>query len=706
MRNAEKHVAQGKIRAAITEYRSVVDHDPRDITTLNMLGDLYVKNSEKKEAVECYLKVADHFSTQGFAQKAIAIYNKITKLQPDSVEVSAKLAELYKVKGALNEARSHYVSLADHYERSGRRIEALSMWKQIAQLDPNDCDVCINLANSYVREGQPDEAVEAFVEAGNRLSRAGRFEDAAKIMMRGLEVRDNELRLLTGVVNAYSEIGGWEKAVSLLDEILENEPYNRDALYLLIDCHLKDSNAEGAEKAVTRLIELEPANYPKLLDLVKLYIDKFDLDAAARLLTMCSEFLLAAGDGDECHKWIKEILERRPDHVPTLRLLVRYTSWAKEEDNYRTALDRMAKAAKMSGLYEDEYFALKQIVNVRPHDVASLERLHVLKAEHNFDEEEEKPVESGRDAHNAADLNSDTDESFTSSQGDEDCNDVEALAGDGSEDVASEEFVDPEVIDGTGDTVTSVSHADEQRLSRELESIDFYVDNGYKDLADKALTELENEFGHMDEIAALRAKMNGAEDAAEVENDVIEVELGNSAATQTVESVEEIHTAEIFVEDVAASQPETLGINDIRSEFGIDEAEKQVEEADFETPYQTAVVYMEMGMTDEAIRLFQEAISLASIDDGTRRFFQCATLLGHCFNESGHPKLAVTWYERALGSNDLSDEERQGLWYELANALEADGQNELANQYFQRVYTENVDFRDVASRVRSPATLH
>jgi len=58
MRNAERHVSQGKIRAAIAEYRRVVDNDPRDIATLNMLGDLYAKNLEKKDAVTCYLQVA------------------------------------------------------------------------------------------------------------------------------------------------------------------------------------------------------------------------------------------------------------------------------------------------------------------------------------------------------------------------------------------------------------------------------------------------------------------------------------------------------------------------------------------------------------------------------------------------------------------------------------------------------------------------
>jgi DNA-binding SARP family transcriptional activator len=92
--------------------------------------------------------------------------NKISRLQPESIEVSTKLAELYKLKGSLSEARAHYTTLAEHYEKSGRRIEALSMWKQIALLDPNNTEVCVSLAESYLREGHRDEAAEAYAEAG------------------------------------------------------------------------------------------------------------------------------------------------------------------------------------------------------------------------------------------------------------------------------------------------------------------------------------------------------------------------------------------------------------------------------------------------------------------------------------------------------------------------------------------------------------
>src|SRR5215203_4446388 len=127
MRNAERHVAQGKIQSAIAEYRQVVANDPKDFGTLNMLGDLYTKSSDSKHAVKCYTPVAEHYSKQGFAQKAIAVYNKIAKLQPGSIEISAKLAELYRLKGSINEARAHYKIVAEHYESEGLKIEALEV---------------------------------------------------------------------------------------------------------------------------------------------------------------------------------------------------------------------------------------------------------------------------------------------------------------------------------------------------------------------------------------------------------------------------------------------------------------------------------------------------------------------------------------------------------------------------------------------------
>ncbi len=48
VRAAEKYLAQGKIPAAIKEYRAIVEHDPTDFTALNMLGDLHAARAAKR----------------------------------------------------------------------------------------------------------------------------------------------------------------------------------------------------------------------------------------------------------------------------------------------------------------------------------------------------------------------------------------------------------------------------------------------------------------------------------------------------------------------------------------------------------------------------------------------------------------------------------------------------------------------------------
>ncbi len=60
-----------------------------------MLGDLYVRVDNKKEAIACFLRIAEHYAAQEFNLKAIAMYKKIERLRPRDPEIAEKLADLY-----------------------------------------------------------------------------------------------------------------------------------------------------------------------------------------------------------------------------------------------------------------------------------------------------------------------------------------------------------------------------------------------------------------------------------------------------------------------------------------------------------------------------------------------------------------------------------------------------------------------------------
>ena len=158
--SAEKLVAKGKIEPAIKEYERLLEDNPNDVNTLNRIGDLWVRINRNDEAVKVFGKIADHYGRDGFFLKAIAIYKKINKLDPSKLDVYAKLADLYAKQGLAMEAKSQYQVLADYYLKHGDPGNALVIYRKISDLDPNSINVHVKLADLYSQNNQTGEALK------------------------------------------------------------------------------------------------------------------------------------------------------------------------------------------------------------------------------------------------------------------------------------------------------------------------------------------------------------------------------------------------------------------------------------------------------------------------------------------------------------------------------------------------------------------
>ena len=382
MRNAERYLTQGKIEAAISEYREIVIHDPKDMNTQNMLGDLYVKVADRESAVNCYRKVADHYHDQGFAKKSIAVYNKIYKLKPELSDVVGRLAELYQLRGSISEARSHYQIFAERLERENKNVEVLEVWHKIAELDPCDHDICLKIARAQRDRNQKEDACRAFFDAGSRLAEKGKHDEAVAAFGEALEVNGKYWKAVRGLVRSLIQKGTPEKAAVLLEEMLKEDPYNKEFTFLLIDCYLGMDDAAGAEKIIVRLVEREPANYPKLLELVDIYHNKGDYASAVRILSMLSEHLLAGGDAKTLETHLTKVTDADPENVDGLRLLSRCYGWQREQQKLVDTLRRLAAAADKSGSFADERWALAQFLVLVPHDAERSSRFKELESEY------------------------------------------------------------------------------------------------------------------------------------------------------------------------------------------------------------------------------------------------------------------------------------------------------------------------------------
>ena len=663
MRNAERFIAQGKIRSAIDEYKQVVKHDPRDYGTLNMLGDLHFKESNKDAAVRCFTQVAEYYARQGFSQKAIAIYNKIARIKPDSPEVSEKLAELYQSKGSVSEAKSHYTTLAEHYLKKGYRTEAYAIWKQIGLLDPNNTQVFVTLAEAYLEDNQLDEAAEAYGEAAGRFSRAGDHATAVESLNKALTINASNVNCLNGFVRELTGLGRADEAVERLEDILTTNPRNREVARLLIDCHLSCGRPDDAEAVLIQLVESEPANYAKFLELVSIYIERREATSAGRALTMCSEHMLMGGQSDELEARINSILALDPNELASMRLLARFFSWKRDKDGLQETLVRMASVAQAASSVDDERYALSQLTILVPHQTEFSDRLDELNKLHGFVENpfDNRIIQEQFAGEGQYQLETDfaiaADDTVTAIDNQIERNGHTNGRVDGAELFDAEiADINVESADIIEDEILTPKY--ETELDKELESIRFYIENEYFELASRTLEEQRQRFGDRPEFAE------------------IEVRLGSAMSAQT-------------------NGAKPLDIAEIRNEFGIEDIDPISDTGDYDTHYQMGIAYQEMGLTEEAIKEYQDAIALVRPNDGSKRFFQCANLMGHCFMESGMANLASVWYHRALEVKDLNEDEQQGIWYELARAYEAGGDVENAGRYFEQVYAENVDYRDV-----------
>lgn len=744
LKNAEKFLSQGKINAAIKEYRQIVDNDVNDLTALNMLGDLYVRANKKEEAVSCFERIAEHYSTQEFTLKAIAMYKKIERIRTRDPIIAHKLAELYATQGLVHDARAQYLVVADAYTRAGANKKALDVLHKIADLDPNNTEIRLKLADGYLKEGMKRDGADAFIQAANRLHQVGSNDKALDAYGKALELVRDDIDALRGMLETHIARGTADEAAEVLERVVQGREDDTELVSMLARAYLEGEDPKGAERATALLMARDSANYTQYLPVTRLYLKVGEVDETIRILSTIIERMLAGREERELLEIVNQVLVSNPDHVGALRMLVRIHWWQRDMDALRSALERLAESAEASELIDEERYALTQLVRLAPDEPRYMERLNLLGGlqEDTPDDLATMPEPSGEVPEF---------ETFAVVQ------DQDELA---SEQFAVSEFETNEVAGPTVDTETfasdptasfadlneefePTSHTDfqevdfsmvspapaepvaepdspaeaarlESMMRQELESVDFYIAQGYSDIAVDTLEMLERQFGSHPDIQARRDRLaRGREPAAEAavfEFGGVE-EFAEATPVEAIPFEAEASFATLaddgYGQPAAAVTPPTAtpvgtgidaGLAELFEEFRAAEEGDTVQE-DFETHYNMGTAYKEMDLMDEAVQEFQTSANLVKPGDGTSRFLQCCNMLGHCFMQKGMPEAAVIWFRKGLSAPGHTEDEYQALRYELASAYEQLGDLKNAREFYTAVYGVDVSYREVADKL-------
>lgn len=729
LRAAERYLETGKIPAAIKEYSKIVESEPEDFTTLNILGDLQVRTGNQAAAISCFRRIADHYRDQDFALKAIAMFKKIDRLQPGNIEIATSLADLYAEQDLVIEARAHYLIVANAHAKAGATQDGLEVLRKIADLDPQNTEVRIKLAEGYLHEGMSKEAAASFTEAGQNLLGRGSFDEALEVFGKALKIDPADRETLKGVLDTHVARGTAYEAAEIVASASRENPGDADLLSMLARAYLEAEDPEHAEAVIVSLIANDGTLYLRLLEVARLYLQTDHIEDAVRVVAGIAEQMLAEREDNQLLEIVEELLTGDSDNVRALRLLVRAHWWQRDMDSLKAALERLAEAAQAAGLEKDERYALTQLTRLSPEVTHYAERLNELGgAEEDAAAEvlpefepaasapaESAPYEAAADHEAVSEME---ERSLADGETEFEWNAVADMAELRSESPAEdmqlergftfEAVVAEELASSSDEPLAESIPEDEDRhamiRAQELESVDFYIAQGYADIAVDTLNLLERQFGEHEDIQRRREQLNklaageSLPTATEATFEftiptpepnpspsviINESPAGNGNGSATPAQVIDPGLAEIFEEYRVSAEADTNG------------------NGDYETHYNLGLAYQEMDLFEEALEEFQIAIGLCTPDDGTQRYLQCCNLLGHCFMQKGVPQLAVKWFIQGLGSPNTSDDERQALRFDLAAAYERAGDLDRAKDLFTEIYGVNVFYRGVNERLKA-----
>jgi tetratricopeptide (TPR) repeat protein len=389
--NAEKLVAKGKIEPAIKEYERLLDDNPNDVNTLNRIGDLWVRINRTDEAVKTFGKIADHYGKDGFFLKAIAIYKKINKLDPSKLDIYAKLADLYAKQGLAMEAKSQYQVLADYYIKHGDPNNALGIYRKISELDPNSINVHVKLADLHSQAGHTAEALKEYDRVGRMLLKRGMLEEAVQVFKKALKIDAKNVELVESLVTALIEAKDYNNAQQIVEAALQGNKDNPRLLAMWARILMSKGDVSSARNALEKGLAADPNEPATREALADLYLKQGNLDKAAEMLGVLVDKAVGRGERSTAVELINRVLRADAGHIPTLERLVALYMRLNEETNILASMNTLAEAHIAKGRYPQAATVLEKLIQREPQNAQHRNKLQFVKSQSGVGVETQPP---------------------------------------------------------------------------------------------------------------------------------------------------------------------------------------------------------------------------------------------------------------------------------------------------------------------------
>ena len=753
---AEKYVKKGKLTDAISEYKKLLTGDTQEVNVRNIISTLYLKMNQKIRALEELAQVAGHYEERGLYSQAMAVYKRISKLNPKDTEAAMKLGDLYARQGFPSEAKSEYLKVGKDLMRNNQTKRAVFLYEKLKKIDKKDPEARLALADLYTREGSTDQAVDELNEAAELKISSNDLKHARELLNRAKKLKADHPRTLSNLFDLFRREDEKKEALSLIDDILKKDKDNVKALKQMGNLYFDDQKLEKAEEVFSKIISLRPKDVTATVKLGHINILQDNLDQAFELYEPMIDNFIQQQKFDKAIGLLGLIISSKKAHLPTLEGLASIYKSNNQAKNleivYRVILEEYHK----KNVRKESLAVLSELVRLCPKDDEISDEYNRLLRKFGAPEIEkvaEVPLEMAKDVEVPLRETREVEEPLVEPKEEEarleKTLEVESPVGNEKEPgisleeakrEADETLAEPKEAEiSSGEEKEQELQLEKLREEEEPPQVEKEAEEMKIPVSEEKEPEVPLEVTKEAEVPLVEEK-NAAEPSmgpktmerilereketalslkekkeADGRLDLLEgteqkLEMSLAQADLYVEQGL-LRNARRILENLRISYPDDPRISQkidtiskASPQAKVDEILQRVEKVSAEETklfgkkayfrFNLGVAFLEQGLLDEAIEEFK----LASKDKS--RTVECYTVISNCYRQKKDSQEATKWLEKALKITEEGSDWFYALKYELASIYEELKEIEKAFTLYTEIKKWNSEYKDVERKIK------
>ncbi len=390
----EKALRSGKIKNAIEWYKKLLIENPNDYMAMNQLADLLARTENKKEAFNYYEKIAEYYDKSFSYPKAIAIYRKMYRIDPNNLKVALKLAELYRKTGMEIEAKKIYLDIADNLRYQKKTNEVLEVYQKLADLDRDNVDIRLTLANLYEKVEKPDKASNEYIKIAEYYLKNNDIENAEKSLEKAIEIYPKNYVALKKLIDLYRENNKLKDGIDLIKNFLKLYPEDIEIKRILGELYFEAKIFNEAEKIFIEIIdknnEINEQTIETIKKLVQIRLRDGEYDEAFKIIVPVVDKLVENNEDEKAHELLNLIIADNDSYIPALMKKAYIYKKRDKKANLISVLNAIYEVYKAQKEKDKMIETLEELIKLDPKNFNYRDELVKIKASEVVHEEKDE----------------------------------------------------------------------------------------------------------------------------------------------------------------------------------------------------------------------------------------------------------------------------------------------------------------------------